>query len=669
MSQGNYADDPPADAEANGQLTSVEPHPDAPIDEAQLHTLEEDEMGSDPTPRFLQDAGAWKRWKWVPYPVRRFLIAAAQWSKGPASPRDFKIAPVFPAVQHAPLWLLDKYLPKRQHRLGLLAGYIGIWVLTFALVMKQGTFATEIEDWGKPSEIGCGNSYWGSGNRCGLGGNDCRPFNGSGFAFKCPANCANYQVLNPRAVGDQEIIYQPLVIGGPPGESDDKAVYRGDSHICGSAIHAGLISNTNGGCGVVKLTGQHSRYANSTRHGISSVGFDSYFPLSFMFSAGVECESRDPRWALLAVSVVFTTVLSLFTASPALFFFTMFTALFWHVGLASDPPWHSSIPDLISNILGKYLPAMFCAWVIYDKMGARRTLFGLTAQIEKTVLWLGACWVGALDNYTFQWIPIQRLTPHDLAQQPGAWLALASIIVVLAVIVVQQVWYFRQEGRLLKYLKLYGLFVLGILACLAAPDLNLRIHHYILALLLLPGTSMQTRPALLYQGLLVGLFINGIARWGFDSVLQTSYALQGDAVHQSPLPTILAPAIVLGANVSSITFRWAEPPHPRYDGISVLVNDVERFRGYVDERRGEGWEGKGDRFVWTRKGDAGYNEYFRFGYMEGSQSWDYTRAGVWTKEGEWVEMAPGPSKVKRREIELEGEESVRVRDIGEIFLD
>ncbi|KAJ9148371.1 LCCL domain-containing protein [Pleurostoma richardsiae] len=626
-------------------------HPDAPIDGAPLSELEEDDSAQ--LPRFLEEEGKWKQWKWVPYPFRRIKTAAAKWARGPQNPRDFKIRPIFPTVQLAPLVLLDKVVPRRKHKIALVIVGYAAWILTFALVMRHGLYASEIDEWGSPGEIGCGNTYWLPGNRCGLNGNDCRPFNGSGFAFRCPANCESYQVLNPRAVGDQEIVYRPLVIGGPDGSS--KAVYRGDSFICGSAIHAGVISNAKGGCGVVTLVGERQSYTSSKHHGIKSVGFDSYFPLSYTFQGGVECKAQDVRWSLLGVSLAFTILFSLLTRSPAMFFFTIFTGTFWHVGLASDPPNHHSTADLISDILGRYLPAMFCAWVMYDKMGVRRTLLGLRAQIEKTILWLGGCWVGALTNYTFDFIPIQRLTAHDLEAQPGAKAALALIIVVLSLIVLSQIWYFRQEGRLIRYGTLYLVFLGSIAVCLVLPDMNLRIHHYVLALLLLPGTSMQTRPALLYQGLLVGLFVNGIARWGFDPILQTAWALRGDAPVNSPLPALVtAPAITMGANMSTITFKWGLPPKPEYDGISVLVNDVERFRGYFGEI--EYWN---DEFTWSRSGDQDVPEYFRFAYMEGSRAWDYTRAGTWTRDGEWIQMKPGPSRVKSRS--LDGEERAPLR--------
>ncbi|KAF5126034.1 hypothetical protein E5D57_010729 [Metarhizium anisopliae] len=638
---------------SNATTTTDAGHPDAPLDSSDgtLHVADESDP---PTPRFVQDENAWKRWKWVPYPVRRMIRAAGKWSKGPANPQPYRIKPFFPMIQEYPLFLVDKFLPTVKRRFWVLFFYFSIWLITFVLVKRQGTIATEVAGWGQPQTIGCGASYWGSGNTCGVDGNDCRPFGGSGFAFRCSANCASYQALNPRAVGDQEVLYQPLIVGGPSNDvAPENATYRGDSYICGAAIHAGVISNANGGCGVVQLVGRSQNYLSTQRNGLTSIHFDSYFPLSFSFSPDVHCESQDTRWSLLAISVVFTAVLSVFTSSPAMFFFPTFIGVFWTVGMATDPPTNRSVTALFSNIMGKFLPAMFVAWVMYDKMGVRRTLRGLTAQIEKTVLWLGACWVGALDNYTLSFIPIQRLNAHDLNQQPGAKAALSIIIIVLVVIVATQVWFFRQEARFIKYIKLYAIILLGIIISLVLPGLNLRIHHYILALLLLPGTSLQMRPSLLYQGLLIGLFINGIARWGFDSVLQTSAALQGDAQKGTPLPTVHAPIIDLSnttAVQSNITFTWDKSEYMQFDGISILVNDVERLRSYFNDVDAK------EEFVWSRNKTLGLPEYFRFGFMDGSDSGDYTKAGIWTVDGEWVEMKPGASKLKARSL---GEDTVR----------
>ncbi|CAJ2507187.1 Uu.00g083730.m01.CDS01 [Anthostomella pinea] len=641
--------DSPVDIERE-RTAARSDHPDSPIDASAR--LDDEELDSDdsPTPRFMQEEGAWKRWRWIPYPARKLGKTVYRWMKGPQPPRIWKIDPFFPTIQHAPLTLIERLLPNKKHRQGLFLAYFAAWILTFAIVLWQGQVSSEVQGWGQPSDISCGVTYWTAKNGCGLDGMDCRPFNGSGFAFRCPSNCGSYRVLNPRAVGQQEIVYAPLVIGGPPDATNEAdPVYRGDSFICGSAIHSGVISNSDGGCGVVELIGEQQNYVSTNRHGINSVGFDSYFPLSFTFLPGIKCEARDARWSLLAVSAVFTSILSLFTASSAAFFFANFIIIFWQVGMASDPPSETSVAGLFSDIIGKFLPALFCAWVMYDKMGVRRTLRGLTAQVEKTVLWLCGCWVGALTNYTFDFIPIQRLTGHDLDQQPGAKAALAVIVVVIAVIVVGQVWCFQQEARLLRVLKLYAVLVLAIIIAVVLPSLSLRIHHYILALLLLPGTSMQTRPSLLYQGILIGLFINGIARWGFDAVLQTSSALQGDAQLGSALPVLNTPDINV-AN-SSIIFGWNATSDTGYDGVSVLVNDVERYRGFFGDE-------DADQFVWSRDNGSSYDEYFRFGYVLGTSTGDYTKAGVWTAELDWIEMAAGPSRIKSRDLRVDENEQV-----------
>ncbi|KUI52601.1 hypothetical protein VP1G_00066 [Cytospora mali] len=636
----------PGYAEAAG----VESHPDAPLEGPRLHELQGGDTGS--LPRFLEDENLSKHWKRVPYPIRKFCKSAAIWAKGPQTPVTFRIEPIFPAVQDLPILLLDKYLPKRRQRLLLFIAYIFIWLLTFSLVKRQESGITELKPWGKPEEIGCGAYFWGKGNSCDLNGNKCRPFKGTEFAFRCPASCQSYQLSEPRAVGDQEINYRQLVIGGPVNDTDDHGAYRGDSYICGSAIHAGVITNAEGGCGVVRLVGTRSSYASTSRHGIESIGFDSYFPQSYLFEESVQCKARDMRWPLLTVDVVFTTVLSLFTTSPAVFFFTVFTGIFWHVGLVSDPPSHDSFRDLLTIIVGKYVPVMFVAWVMYDKMGVRRTLNGLTAQIEKTVLWLGACWVGALDNYTISpHIPINRLNAHDINQQPGGVLALIIIVFIIFFIVLKQIWFFRQEGRLIPYGKLYLGLLGGVLFCIFLKiwDLNLRLHHYFLALLLLTGTRMQTRPALLYQGLLIGLFINGIARWGWDPILQTSHALRGDGQLGSVLPKLASiPEIQVGGFVSNITFQWESPPkrNIRLDGISLLVNDVERFRGFFDDD--EDFENK--TFTWLRKTDNELKEYFRFAYVSGTRSLDYTKAGVWGPDLEWEPMKPGASSIGERSV-------------------
>lgn len=587
-----------------------------------------------PLPVWLRESSKSFHWRWVPVRIRQAARAVAEWTKGPDPPQIQTINPWFPRLQHFLPDLIDTHLPKRKQKAALLGFFYFCWLLTFGLVLNKSARAGEIKGYGQPQSIWCGATFWDKDNGCGLNGNRCRPFDGATFAFRCPANCKATHVLNPHAVGRAEPNYQPLVIGGPaPSEANTTSpdsVYRADSFICQAAIHSGLVDNENGGCGVAVLAGEQSNFTSTRRHGITSIAFDAVFPKSFTFIQGLSSDCvRDLRWPLLAVTCGFTTILSLCTVSPAVFFASTFTMLFFHVGLVSDPPNNASYPSLISLIVGRFLPAAFCAYVIY-RIAVKPQQTGLTATMERTILWLGGAWVGALNNYTFDFIPIQRLTPHDLNLQKGAYFALAAVVLIILGIAVGQAWYLRLEGRFRKYLAIYLTMAAFLVLMVILPWHHLRIHHYILALVLLPGTRLQTRPSLLYQGILVGLFLNGIARWGFDSIIQTTNDLRGDGIFDSLLPNITAP--ILGA--SNISFSWNKPPRP-YDGLSILINDVERHRWYY---------GEGNPEITFQRRVEDMNEYFRFGYMTGSNAEDFTKAGVWLADGGWRQMEAGASK-------------------------
>ena len=462
---------------------------------------------------------------------------------------------------------------------------------------------------------------------CGSDGQGCRPFEDSSFAFICPAGCKDVKVLEPHFIGSQKINYRSLVIGGPKDPGDPAtAIYRGDSFVCAAAIHAGVTTDHAGGCGVLSRTGEQHNFPSVDAHGILSIGFPSNFPLSFTFNSSKPASSscRDLRWTMLGVSVFFTSLISIFIASPASFFASIFTGVFFHVALASDPPYYLDYADVVSTAFRRFLPATFVGFVIY-KCCVRWTLSDLNAPFERTVLWLGGCWVGALHNYTFDRIPISRLTPHDISQQPGAVAALLFIVGVIIIIAIGQAWCLRVEGKMPQYLLFYAAVAALLLALALIPGMNLRIHHYILALILLPGTSLQTRPSLLFQGILIGLFINGVARWGFASILQTPGQLLMGGELGSVVPQINTPV----TTSNNITFTFANVSKP-FDGISALVNDVQRFQAFRPDNM---------TFEWTRR-FSDEPEFFRFGYIKlgtlrGEWYGDFTLPGVWEGNGTW----------------------------------
>ena len=507
-------------------------------------------------------------------------------------------------------------------------------------MLKHNATSGYIKGYGRPTNLWCGASFWNDGNGCGLNGNDCRPFSSAHMAFRCPANCRDTHLLEERLVGNETLIYKGLVVGGPdPDNPNSIPIYRADSFICQAAIHAGVVTNAEGGCGVATLVGSHTNFKSSKANDIESTSFPATFPRSYTFqnlsSSQAQCP-KDSRWGLFAVTAVVLVILSIFTTSPTVFFFSTFFMLTLHVGLVSDPPNGANFYELISTLFSRLLPAAFIIFVEYW-VCAVPLLTGLTAQFEKTVLYLGFCFIGALNNYTFApLIPIERLTPHDL-RQPGARTALGLIITAIIAIVVGQIHWIRVSGNMPKYLKIYIAMGLSLLILLALPGLRLRIHHYILALLFMPGTAFKTRSSLAYQGLLLGLFINGVARWGFSSIVQTPAALGerggGDGSGSwwgARAPNVTA---VVAPDITNITFNWGSlPEHLDIEGVSILINDVERWRGYTDEELY--WEQ--DQVTLPRRTrEEQEPEFFRFAWMKGSSSGIYSKVGLWDEDGNW----------------------------------
>lgn len=590
----------------------------------------------------------------------KWTLQFINWIKGPNPPRRYYIKPFWPQYDGYIIKIRDRYFPTKRHKLWLLVFFYFSWLLCFVAIFAhwKGTPRRLSPSYnGIPfHDYGCRTALWNKNGQCGLNGDLCKPFDGD-FAVRCPSNCLSTKLLNPHTVGTEQVNYKPLVIGGGP-------VYRGDSHVCVAGLHQGVFSNDKGGCAVVRRIRDHANFVASQKNGIESVGFDSVFPLSFEFDLSSEktCNGVDLQWAVLGITVFWLVILALTCGSPSIFFFSVFIMTFLQVGLVSDPPEFGwiSVTEVISTTVGRLLPSIFVAVVLY-KVAIKRTLEDLEAHLETSILYPLGLWFGALNNHTFdKWIPISRLTGHDLETQPGAMVALLIVIGVLIAIVLGQVVFFQREGRLPKFLLFYGLIVivLVLLAFVPLGSLQLRIHHYILALILLPGTSIQIRPSLLYQGLLVGLFINGIARWDYASILQTTNALREDGNFNSGLPSFNRPPDIIPnftpAGLAGITFHISIPDkRTRLGGFSILVNDVLRHEEFISYSYSQATQlPKEINWTWNQtriEGEEGGEEvilpqYFRFAYMNPDGTvLDYTKAGIWHSNGTWQDMEGGPA--------------------------
>ncbi|WFD33256.1 hypothetical protein MCUN1_000069 [Malassezia cuniculi] len=393
------------------------------------------------------------------------------------------------------------------------------------------------------------------------------------FIFKC----MNTVLLNPRTVGNVQYNYRPLVVGGPI--SNETSVYRGDSFICAAAQHAGVTTD-NGGCGIIRRVGMFSGYRDSTRNAISSMPFEGVFPLSFTLTHSkdsVRCDDdRTVGYVLNVIMSAFVTFV--LRPQPAVLFWILASVGFWHVNFVSEL---RDFPPPVGAAVGDFLPYLFGCYCIWRVAG--RFLWPRFERfpLEFGVWTLGFWWIGVLMTLVFEQVPLQRLVLHDIVQQPGGVASFVVIILIAAVITVSQVLVIRSTGHLPKYLFFYILGLVIMILGLTVPGEGLRIHHYIVGLIFIPSCAFPTRFSLILFAFLFGMYINGVARWGFDGILQDLTVIQGDATGNSLLPEFSVNAHEWLTTASRIVTWKPIPDFARdtWDSYMLLVDDVLRYHG------------------------------------------------------------------------------------------
>jgi len=335
------------------------------------------------------------------------------------------------------------------------------------------------------------------------------------------------------------------------------------------------------------------------------------------------------RDGALAFNILVTSALFiLLRPKPIVLYWCLVCIGFWHVVLFSQP--HGPPPEL-DVAFGSFLPALFVAYAFW-RLAFRFVLPAFSnAPLESCVLYLSGFWVGILNNLTFDKLPLSRLTSSDITKRSGAIATLVVILVIVVVCVINQIRVVRKTGWLPHYLKWYILGGLVALVLALLPGLSLRLHHYILPMIIIPGTAFPTRLSAIYQGLMLGLFLNGVAAFGFDPILQTPDDLRQDAPLGSELPQFATNATSYNSSIpfENQTIFW-DPLVEGWDGFELLVDDVERYAGTA-----------------LNYSLAALNStiphFFRLAYSSMGTAGDFTKAATLWPNGTWVDPLPGPS--------------------------
>lgn len=578
-----------------------------------------------------------------PYTSNRFT----GWLDGPEVLVDPSIKPIWPELQTFPNKIIRR-IGSRKFKLGL-GVFLVCWAGIFYNLAARSILATPMVN-GEPVKLltcGVDSDLWkGKNDKCGIDGEKCRASQlGGSVAFKCPSNCQRQSwTYSGTPVGDMEAIYRPFVIGGVNNS------YRADSFPCAAAVHAGKVSNRIGGCARVRFNGPRIGFLGSEKNNIASIGYDGEFPASYGFESteGMDVIGcYDLGDLMVVINVLLSHIFGYFVSDSAVFFWVQFLAGFWTVILASHPPKEGGSSEanaeLISLAFRRLLPALLSSFAIYRGCVAETLHKGHLVNLSRAALWVPAFWAGVLENYVFAYLPIDRLTIDDLNGISGAWTAMVILAVIVVGIVAVQGLIIWRAGKLRFYALLYGAILILLWMLSLIPNETLRIHHYILALIFLPGTAFRTSGSLIYQGFLVGLFISGIARWDFDSILQTFDQLRRGAPSQKGAVPSIKAIKVEGASdggsnllLSNITLVWdaiiagSEGILDQWDGVSLVINDVERYRGSQVQFPLSGWMAN-----WT---EIPERVFIRLAYAQvlGDSTGDYSSTRVLDARG-WAE--------------------------------
>eukprot|EP00128_Syssomonas_multiformis_P017644 Colp12_sorted_trinity150504_noHs@31512 len=415
-----------------------------------------------------------------------------------------------------------------------IAGYYAFATILLFLLVYLNNYGANT-DQGVPQFISCRALVWPGSDACGPGGVNCYPFNSTWAPLRCPDRCTWDDSL--------------MVIG--------TGYYRPDSRLCKAAIHSGVISKT-GGCFLYRTTNAVGNFTGSYQNGVQSYGVDRWFPQSVVFSQSTgNSLCVDFSWGILAIVLVVLMVLAFFNVPPMLFYFTVISTCYWYVRLISQFSYDfTSVANSIGVFTG-FMAVSFFVWVFVGK----KITPGPKFHLELIVCCILPCYLSAHLNYATYFLPDVDINGSALSKgAAGIGMLVLYIVLILALAVYLGRWVWK-TGRLLHYVFGYmtGVVIVLIALGLAHNNYGLHIHHYLIALILIPFTRFATRGSLAIHFLLLGLLCNGLSVWGFGSILEVKPGGSGGSGMQWDQPYLYSVSNATGMMSQQVDFSLHGP--------------------------------------------------------------------------------------------------------------
>lgn len=111
-------------------------------------------------PVWLRESSKSFRWGWVPLPLRKAGWGVVRWVKGPVPPRTLLLKPLLPHLQELPVRYLERFFPKRKHKIALLLLFYTAWFLPWFLILLHSRSSGYIQGYGRPQTLSCASTYW-----------------------------------------------------------------------------------------------------------------------------------------------------------------------------------------------------------------------------------------------------------------------------------------------------------------------------------------------------------------------------------------------------------------------------------------------------------------------------------------------------------------------------
>jgi hypothetical protein len=262
---------------------------------------------------------------------------------------------------------------------------------------------------------------------------------------------------------------------------------------------------------------------------VATTEFLSWFPKTIEFKKSSSVYCSDLSWWILAIGFIATAGFGLLPRSrPAVQFLLLVTWGFFYTRLVGQPS-SQNYAGITINSYGEVMILLASSSLAY-RIAASSTFRGwkVSSLKHRFVMWT-MCYVlpyHVMINMNLigyvPWLNIDLGGYEAVDANAGTYVVFTLLgigAVALAFALLRSVY---RSGRWKRLAMIYGCIATPVLLSWALfPSTSFHLHHTMLGALIIPITAFPTRAAAFSQATALGCFVQGYARWGWNSYLDT----------------------------------------------------------------------------------------------------------------------------------------------------